>query len=137
MTEVRKAAHVDLDKDFPEDDDKDTSETKSEYRKTNYTSLSEPGKYIVRLVAKPIKCRKRWKPFKATYQDDEIGLDPAVKNGWKPADKKFAGNIINKTNVSEGSTGVLEVLEKGPSVFKHFANYYSVFGKKPWFCLFV
>ena len=139
MTEPKKAAKGNWDEDYKENEsnsDESSQGDNSDFRKARYMSMSKPGKYVVRLVGDHVNFRKHFKPYMAKVQDDEKDIDPAWQAGWWPG-KKSAVNVINKTdvwdfekNVATG-TGSLEILEKGPSVFKHFANYKSVFDVIP------
>jgi hypothetical protein len=129
MTEARKAAKGNWDEDF-NDNDENKESPEGDRRKTNYADLSKPGKYVIRLVGDHVRFRKRFAPYKATLQEDELDIDLAYVEGWY-FPKKYAVNIINKTGLKEGEVGKHEVLEKGPSVFKNFANYKSVFGVDP------
>jgi hypothetical protein len=133
MTEPQKAAKGNWDEDYKEDnsENKEPSGGNKEFRKARYMNMSKPGKYVVRLVGDHVNFRKHFKPYNAKVQDGEKDIDPAWQAGWFPA-AKSAVNVINKTEVwdfdKKCATGVgtLEILEKGPSVFKHFANYKSV-----------
>lgn len=107
--------------DFAKEENNSGSNDKA---KTQYMDMSKPGKYTVRPVGPHIKCRKLFKPYRATLTDNDKDNDPAWKAGFYPG-KRYAINVINRAN------GKLEVLEKGVDVFKQFANYKAVFGKNP------
>jgi len=128
----QKAEKGNWDEDFKEDGNpsKGGEGQPSSGRKAVYMDLSKPGNYRVRLVGPHIKCRKHFKPYKATVQDTDKELDPAWKAGWFPS-RRFAVNVIDKTGLKAGETGVLKILEKGPQVFKVFANYKAVWGVDP------
>jgi len=138
MTEPKKAAKGDWDTDY-NDDNKEGNEGSSEgkeFRKARFMKMSSPGKYIVRLAGDHVNFRKHFKPYIAKVQDSDKNIDPAWQAGFYPP-QKSAVNVINKTDVwdwdkmEEKGTGTLEILEKGPSVFKHFANYKGIFGVVP------
>jgi hypothetical protein len=95
-----------------------------ESKKTLYLDTSKPGKYIVRLVGAHVKCRRHFKPYRATVQDDEKNIDPAWLAGFFPS-RRFAVNVIDRAD------NKLKVLEKGVTVFKTFADYKSATGKDP------
>jgi hypothetical protein len=98
--------------------------SQSDRPKTLYMDMSKPGKYVIRLVGNHVRCRKLFKPYRATLRDEDRGNDPAWKAGFFPQ-KRFAINIIDRAD------GKLKILEKGNSVFKQFANYKTTFGKNP------
>jgi len=98
--------------------------SEQERAKTLYMDISKAGKYTVRPVGPHIKCRKIFKPYRATLSDADKDTDPAWKAGFYPQ-KRFAINVIDRADSK------LKVLEKGASVFKQFANYKTVFGKNP------
>ena len=112
--------------DFSEEEKaKEAASTKQSDRpKTLYMDTSKPGKYQVRPVGPHIKCRKSFKPYRATLAETDKDNDPAWKAGFWPQ-KRFAINVIDRAD------GLLKVLEKGASVFSQFANYKAVFGKNP------
>jgi hypothetical protein len=124
---ITKAAQGDWDKDFNTTDENSGGDEKT---KINYIDMSKPGNYRVRLVGPHVKCRKHFKPYTATVQDGDKGIDPAWQAGWIPG-KRNAINIIDKTGKKPGEVGELKVLEKGQTVFSGFANYKSVFGIDP------
>jgi hypothetical protein len=136
-TESREAKKGTWDK--KEDDDKTNngdSPDENNFRKAKYMDMSKPGKYCVRLVGDHVEFRKHFKPYMARVQDEDKDIDPAWQAGWYPPEKS-AVNVINKTavwdfekNVATG-VGTLEILEKGPSVFKHFKNYKTLAGIIP------
>jgi len=132
MAEATKAAKGDWDEDFKDKEEQGQSgdSSQGESRKLNYASMKEPGKYIFRLVGDHVKCRKSFLPYKAKIQEEDLDTNPASVNGWY-VPKRYAANVINKTGCAEGEVGRHEILEKGPSVFKNFANYKSVFGVDP------
>jgi hypothetical protein len=132
-TMSQKAEVGNWDEDFKEDEKSSNggnNQSSSGSRKAVYMDLSKPGNYKVRLVGPHIKCRKHFKPYKAIVQDNEKETDPAWKAGFFPS-RRFAVNVIDKTGVKDGETGVLKILEKGPQVFKVFASYKAVAGVDP------
>lgn len=114
------------DEDFKEEKKSSNApdSNKSDRPKTVYIDMKKPGIYKVRLVSSHVKFRKHFKPYQAIVQDGDKDIDPAWKNGWFPG-QKWAINVIDR------SDGVLKVLEKGATVFKHFANYKALFGIDP------
>lgn len=92
--------------------------------KTLYMDTSKPGKYTIRPIGPHIKCRKIFKPYRATLSDADKDTDPAWKAGFYPQ-KRYAINVIDRAD------GKLKILEKGAQVFKQLANYKAVFGKNP------
>jgi len=113
------------DADFKDDENKSKGNGGQDNRpKTEYMDMTKPGDYKLRLVGPHVKCRKHFKPYRATVQDNEKSQDPAWVAGFMPG-KRFAINVIDRAD------GKLKILEKGASVFKHFANYKSVFGEDP------
>lgn len=96
----------------------------SDRTKTLYIDMSKPGKYVIRPVGGHVKCRKIFKPYRATLRDEDRGSDPAWKAGFFPQ-KRYAINVIDRAD------GKLKILEKGATVFKQFANYKTTFGKNP------
>lgn len=120
---MSKAEKGNWDEDFKEDagGEKPSNQDRP---KTLYMDMSKPAKYTVRLVGPHVKCRKHFKPYRAVVQDNEKNVDPAWQAGFFPQ-KRYAVNVIDR------SDGKLKILEKGASVFKHFANYKAVFGKDP------
>jgi hypothetical protein len=124
---MTKAEVGNWDEDFKEDENNSSENPpQQEGRKTEYMNMSKPGEYKVRLVGAHVKCRKRFKPYRATVQMNEKDLDVAWANGWPAPGKRYAVNVIDKTGLQEGEVGKLKVLEKGTSVFKHFAHYKTV-----------
>jgi len=128
---IVKAEEGNWDEDFKEEENTSEKSSQTEGRKTEYMDMSQPGQYKIRLVGPFIKCRKRFKPYRATVQVHDKDLDVAWSNGWPAPGKRFAVNVLDKTGLKEGEVGVLKVLEKGPSVFKHFSNYKAVFNENP------
>ena len=116
MTESSKASKGNWDEDFNDDDKTTSTSTQSDLPKTEYMNLSKPGKYVVRLVGSHVRCRKHFKPYRITIQENEKDIDPAWQAGFYPS-KRFAVNVIDRAD------GKLKVLEKGPQVFKAFAAY--------------
>ena len=114
--ETTKAERGDWDKDFPAETEGGTSKSKEDREKIPYLDMAKPGKYKVRLVGPYVKCRKHFKPYRATVQDTDKANDPAWLAGWVPS-KRYAINVIDRAD------GKLKILEKGPSVFKHFYSY--------------
>lgn len=108
--------------DFSEEETNTSKQ--SDKPKTLYMDLSKPGKYTVRPVGPHIKCRKLFKPYKATLKDEDKDSDPAWKAGFFPS-KRYAINVIDRAD------GKLKILEKGATVFKGFANYKAIFDKNP------
>ena len=129
----QKAEKGNWDEDF-KDEEKTSNgsgdQASSTGRKPAYMDLSKPGDYKVRLVGPHIKCRKHFKPYRATVQDTDKETDPAWKAGFFPP-RRFAVNVIDKTGIKAGETGVLKILEKGSQVFKNFASYKAVKGVDP------
>lgn len=116
--ETTKAERGDWDKDFPADNNNgEGSKGKGDREKIPYLDMSKPGKYKVRLVGPYIKCRKHFKPYRATVQDTDKDSDPAWKAGWVPS-KRYAINVLDRLDGNK-----LKILEKGPSVFKFFYTY--------------
>ena len=101
MSEVRKG---DWDKDFTDDGETKT-EGQTEYRKAQYVQTPLSGTYKLRLVGDHVYCRKQFKPYKATCQDDEKSINPAWKAGWFPG-KRFAINVINKTALDDNGNPI-------------------------------
>jgi hypothetical protein len=107
-------------------------DTQSDLPKTEYLVTNEgeekngyiESNFKFRPVGGHIKCRKFFKPYKATLQDSDKDSDPAWSTGWYPS-KRFAINVIDRAD------GRLKILEKGPNVFKKFAEYKALFGKDP------
>lgn len=130
-TTIVKAEEGNWDEDFKEEENTSEKSSRTEGRKTEYMDMSQPGQYKIRLVGPFIKCRKRFKPYRATVQVHDKDLDLAWANGWPAPGKRFAVNVIDKTGLKEGDVGVLKVLEKGPAVFKHFSSYKAVFNENP------
>jgi len=137
MTEQRKAAKGNWDEDYKDENKEgDGGAENKDFRKARFSSMSKPGKYVVRLVGDHVNFRKHFKPYIAKVQDGDKDIDPAWQAGFYPP-QKSAVNIINKTDVWDWNkmeatgTGTLEILEKGPSVFKHFANYKGIFNVIP------
>ena len=126
-----KAEEGNWDEDFKEEEEGSNSEKESDRAKTEYIDMSTPGEYKVRLVGPHVRCRKRFKPYRATVQMNEKERDIAWSKGWPAPPKRYAINVIDKTGLAEGETGKLKVLEKGPSVFKNFANYKAIFNNDP------
>lgn len=116
--ETTKAEKGDWEKDFPADGGTGGGGGKSneDREKIPYLDMSKPAKYKVRLVGPYVKCRKHFKPYRATVQDKDKSIDPAWQAGWTPS-KRYAINVIDRAD------GKLKILEKGPSVFKHFYAY--------------
>lgn len=113
------------DEDFKEDNKGGGSSTsKSDRPKLVYMDMKSPGVYKIRLVGAHVKFRKHFKPYMANVQDSDKEIDPAWKAGFFPP-LKFSINCIDRAD------GVLKILEKGASVFKHFANYKALFGVDP------
>ncbi len=104
--------------------EENNSSKSSEKTKIIYMDTSKAGKYTVRPVGPHIKCRKLFKPYKATLKDEDKATDPAWKAGFFP-NKRYAINVIDRAD------GKLKVLEKGATVFKSFANYKAIFNKNP------
>ena len=53
-----EAAKGDWDADFKEEEEeKKDSNSQSDYRKVNYTNMSNPGKYIIRLAGAHVRLR--------------------------------------------------------------------------------
>jgi len=117
------------DKDFPDDDDKPQGGG-GDFVKAEYVDMSSPGTYKVRLAGPHIVCRRHWSPIRATVKDDGKATDPAWQAGFVPG-RRFAINVINKTNLGEGETGPIQVMEKGATVFKAFAAYKAATGIDP------
>ena len=120
------------DEDFKE---KEVTESKGTgFKKAEYMDMSKNGTYVIRLVGRHVRFRQLWKPFgtKITIRDDGAAKseNPAWQAGWLPS-KRFAINVLDKTGLKEGEVAKLKVLEKGPSVFKHFSNFKTVTGKDP------
>ncbi len=105
-------------------------EGEGDFRKVEYMDMSKPGSYKIRLVGSHVKIRKHWSPIRATVRDDGKAIDPAWKAGFVPG-RRFAINVIDKTNLDKGETGSLKVLEKGATVFKAFAAYKAATGIDP------
>ena len=113
----------DWDEDFnKESNPKSDDGTGSDYRKVVYMDMSQAKTYKIRLVGSHVKFRKHWQPIKATVKDDGKSMDPAWQAGFLPG-RRFAINVIDKTDLAKGETGELKVLEKGATVFKAFAAY--------------
>lgn len=113
------------DEDFKQDENSGQNQGKQSDRpKTLYMDMTKPGKYMIRPVGPHIKCRKLFKPYRATLQDSDRDSDPAWGAGFFPS-RRYAINVIDRAD------GKLKVLEKGASVFKHFANYKATVGKNP------
>jgi len=117
--ETTKAERGDWDKDFPSDNNGEGQKGSGggDREKIPYIDMSKPGKYKVRLVGPYVKCRKHFKPYRATVQDADKDSDPAWKAGWIPS-KRYAINVLDRLDGNK-----LKVLEKGPSVFKFFYSY--------------
>lgn len=92
--------------------------------KTDYMDMSKPGDYNVRLVGPHVWFRKHFKPYRATVQDEDKGVDPAWQAGFVPG-LRAAINVIDRAD------GKLKILEKGTTVFNKFAEYKSIFNKDP------
>jgi hypothetical protein len=105
------------------DDEKGNGST-TDRPKTPYLDTSKAGTYKFRPVGPYIKCRKSFKPYRATLSDKDLETDPAAKAGWY-LPRRYAINVIDRAD------GELKVLEKGASVFKGFSNYKTVFQKNP------
>lgn len=109
-------------------EENNNSTNQTERSKTEYLTIdtSKPGtfKFTIRPVGPHIKCRKSFKPYKATLSDSDRNTDPAWKAGFYPQ-KRYAINVIDRAD------GKLKIMEKGASVFKQLANYKAVFGKNP------
>jgi hypothetical protein len=130
MSEETSNISGDWDIDFqPKEEKQQSSNSGSDIQ---YMKMSEPGKYIVRLVGPYVKVRKHFKPYNATIVDGAEGkaVDPAWQAGFVPS-KRFAINVIDKTNLGEGETGQLKILEKGPTVFQNFQAWKGVTGVDP------
>lgn len=112
------------DEDFKDNENGGNSSANPNQRKLTYMDMKNEGVYVFRLVGPHIKCRKSFKPYKATVQDTEKENSPAWKAGWFPP-KRYAINVIDRAD------GQLKILEKGASVFKHFAEWKAAFGKDP------
>jgi len=110
------------DEDFKQDENENNKS--AERPKIPYMDLTKPGKYQCRPVGPHVKCRKFFKPYRATLQDSDRDTDPAWGAGFYPS-RRYAINVIDR------SDGKLKVLEKGSSVFKYFANYKATSGKNP------
>jgi hypothetical protein len=116
--ETTKAERGDWDKDFPPADSTNSGKSNnSDREKIPFLDTSKPGKYKVRLVGPYVKCRKHFKPYRATVQDTDKENDPAWKAGWIPS-KRYAINVLDRLDGNK-----LKILEKGPSVFKFFYSY--------------
>lgn len=114
------------DEDFKEDENKNSSayNKSGDKQKIAYMDMKKPGIYKMRLVGAHVKFRKHFKPYMANVQDSDKEIDPAWKAGFYPP-LKWAINVIDRAD------GVLKILEKGATVFKHFANYKALFGVDP------
>jgi hypothetical protein len=127
---ITLASSGNWDDDFS--DKKKNTQSQSDRPKTEYLVTNkgvEKDGYIecnfkFRPVGGHIKCRKLFKPYKATLQDSDKDSDPAWSAGWYPS-KRFAINIIDRAD------GKLKILEKGSNVFKKFAEYKALFSKDP------
>ena len=113
------------DEDF-KDENKSGGSTssKTDFPKAVYLETKKPGIYKFRLVGAHVKFRKHFKPYPAVVQDGEKDIDPSWKAGFFPP-QKWAINVIDRAD------GQLKILEKGATVFKHFANYKALFGIDP------
>jgi len=101
-----------------------SSDSNSNRPKTDYMDMSKPGDYDVRLVGPHVWFRKHFKPYRATVQDEDKGVDPAWQAGFFPG-LRAAINVIDRAD------GKLKILEKGTTVFNRFAEYKSIFNKDP------
>jgi len=112
MTETKHAEKGDWDTDFQSNDEKSQSrENSDDSKRPIWLNMNESGKtYKIRLVGPHVKCRKFFRPYRATLQEGE--RDPAWAAGWYPS-KRYAINVIDRED------GKLKILEKGPTVFKH------------------
>ncbi len=120
------AAKGNWDEDFKTDENgkRPGSTQKTDQKKAVYVKWDKSGDYRIRLVGPHVKCRKHFKPYRATVQDNEKDIDPAWLAGFIPQ-QRYAINVIDRTD------GKLKILEKPYEVFKHFANYKSLFHKDP------
>jgi len=115
------------DEDFKEDNKNGGSGSTSnnpDRPKAVYIDMKQPGIYKIRLVGAHVKFRKHFRPYMANVQDGDKDIDPAWKAGFFPP-QKWAINVIDRAD------GKLKILEKGATVFKHFANYKALFGIDP------
>ncbi len=123
----RLAENGNWDEDFKVDEKgkrANSNTSSNDQGKAQYVTWNKTGDYKIRLIGPHVKCRKHFKPYRATVQDDEKNIDPAWLAGFFPQ-QRFAINVIDRTD------GKLKILEKPWSVFEHFANYKSVFKKDP------
>lgn len=119
----------DWEKDFEEFDEekKSNSSGGNSENPVEWMKFTKAAKYKVRLVGNYVKYHQFWNPFgKGVIVDpDDRNKTSAVKAGFYPS-TRFAILILDKNDLDENGVAKPKVLDKGPSVFKEFHNYFSV-----------
>lgn len=112
-------------KDFDEfDEDKKTNSNNND-NPVEWMKFKKSAKYKVRLVGNYVKYHQFWEPFGqgVIVSDEDRNKVSPTKAGFYPS-SRFAILILDKNDLDENGVAKPKILDKGPSVFKSFHEYY-------------
>ena len=118
----------DWSKDFDEfdEDKKASSKGNNNEHPIQWMAFKKSGKYQVRLVGNYVKYQQWWEPFGRgviVSPDDRNEASP-TKAGFYPS-TRFAILVLDKGDLDEDGVAKVKVLDKGPTVFTGFSEYYA------------